>query len=125
MNISIKHSIISRSKIIARSDDFKSDISNLHSNFVKDIREIKNKYEKPKLEKIEACKKEIAWNRKRVTGMIKEIYESEIEGIKNIMFLFNDKVDPKNNTSNVDRNSEEEEEDDIDVDDVSTVDIIF
>ena len=125
MNITIKQSIISRSTTIARSSDFKSDMKNLHSEFVKDLKDIKNKYEAPNYEKLEVCKKELTENRSRIKGVMKEICEAEIESIKNIINIINksnNKVSNKNDNL-YDDYFVNEDTDDEDTNDYSKIDI--
>jgi hypothetical protein len=124
MNITIKHSINPRSTTIARSGDFKSDMKNLHSEFVKDLKDIKNKYEAPNYEKLEVCKKELTENRSRIKGVMKEICEAEIESIKNIINIINKSNTTTNKNDNLyDDYFVNEDTDDEDANDYSKIDI--
>lgn len=99
MNICIKNTVITRSKTIARSGDMKSELVNLHTKYVEDIKDIKKKYEKPNYDKIEVCKKELSDNRKKVKGVMKEICEAEIESIRNIISIISENNKVKKNKS--------------------------
>ena len=77
------------STITRGNKNMKDEIYSLHSKYLRDIKDIRTKYEKPVENKIEKCKSTINDGnkqvKKKVNVVMKEICELEIENIKKII----------------------------------------
>lgn len=89
LNISTT-SPVKRNVIAKGKKDLRDDIRRLNEKYFNDLNIIREKYEKPNLEKLKDVNSQVQDNRSKVKSIMKDVCESEIEAIKNMINILSE-----------------------------------